>query len=90
MASLTIKTNLLNVTDSQSSTTSVSLDGAPFSTSDIITSRTFTSKANTSFTVKPYIDFTTTFFIAMSHQIFLVSFGAFTILMYLIKIILKE
>ena len=37
------------------------------------------------FFVKPYIDFTTTFFIAMSHQIFLVSFGAFTILMYLIK-----
>ena len=37
------------------------------------------------FFVKPYIDFTKTFFIAMSHQIFLVSFGAFTILMYLIK-----
>ena len=35
--------------------------------------------------VKPYIDFTKTFYIAMSHQIFLVSFGAFTILMYLIK-----
>ena len=34
---------------------------------------------------EPYIDFTTTFFIAMSHQIFLVSFGAFTILMFLIK-----
>ena len=34
---------------------------------------------------EPYIDFTPTFFIAMSHQIFLVSFGAFTILMYLIK-----
>ena len=33
----------------------------------------------------PYIDFTKTFFIAMSHQIFLVSFGAFTILMFLIK-----
>jgi drug/metabolite transporter (DMT)-like permease len=32
-----------------------------------------------------YINFTKTFFIAMSHQIFLVSFGAFTILMYLIK-----
>ena len=32
-----------------------------------------------------YIDFTKTFIIAMSHQIFLVSFGAFTILMYLIK-----
>ena len=34
---------------------------------------------------KPYIDFTKTFFIAMGHQIFLVSFGAFTILMFLIK-----
>ena len=32
-----------------------------------------------------YIDFTATFLIAMSHQIFLVSFGAFTILMFLIK-----
>ncbi|MDC1138268.1 DMT family transporter [Candidatus Pelagibacter sp.] len=32
-----------------------------------------------------YIDFTPTFLIAMSHQIFLVSFGAFTILMILIK-----
>ena len=35
--------------------------------------------------VEPYINFTQTFFIAMSHQIFLVSFGAFTILMFLIK-----
>ena len=34
---------------------------------------------------KPYIEFTKTFFIAMGHQIFLVSFGAFTILMFLIK-----
>ena len=34
---------------------------------------------------KPYIDFSQTFIIAMSHQIFFVSFGAFTILMYLIK-----
>ena len=32
-----------------------------------------------------YIDFTNTFLIAMSHQIILVSFGAFTILMYLIN-----
>ena len=32
-----------------------------------------------------YIDFSFTFIIAMSHQIFLVSFGAFTILMFLIK-----
>ena len=37
------------------------------------------------FFAKPYIDFSQTFVIAMSHQIFLVSFGAFTILMYLIK-----
>ena len=35
--------------------------------------------------VEPYIDFNKTFIIAMSHQIFLVSFGAFTILMFLIK-----
>ena len=35
--------------------------------------------------VEPYINFSETFIIAMSHQIFLVSFGAFTILMYLIK-----
>jgi drug/metabolite transporter (DMT)-like permease len=34
---------------------------------------------------EPYIDFTKTFFIAMGHQIFLVSYGAFTILMFLIK-----
>ena len=37
------------------------------------------------FFAKPYINFSTTFLIAMSHQIFLVSFGAFTILMLLIK-----
>jgi drug/metabolite transporter (DMT)-like permease len=37
------------------------------------------------FFVEPYINFTQTFIISMSHQIFLVSFGAFTILMYLIK-----
>jgi len=35
--------------------------------------------------VDPHIDFSQTFIIAMSHQIFLVSFGAFTILMFLIK-----
>ena len=37
------------------------------------------------FFTKPYIEFSQTFLIAISHQIFLVSFGAFTILMYLIK-----
>ena len=35
--------------------------------------------------VDPYINFTQTFIVAMSHQILLVSFGAFTILMHLIK-----
>ncbi len=35
--------------------------------------------------IDPYIDFSQTFIIAMSHQVFFVSFGAFTILMYLIK-----
>ena len=37
------------------------------------------------FFTQPYINFSKTFIIAMSHQIFLVSFGAFTILMFLIK-----
>ena len=37
------------------------------------------------FFAKPYINFSSTFIFAMSHQIFLVSFGAFTILMYLIR-----
>ena len=34
---------------------------------------------------EPFINFSSTFIIAISHQILLVSFGAFTILMYLIK-----
>ena len=37
------------------------------------------------FFTRAFIDFNVTFFVAMSHQIFLVSFGAFTILMFLIK-----
>ena len=37
------------------------------------------------FFVDPFIEFNSSFLIAMSHQIFLVSFGAFTILMFLIK-----
>ena len=37
------------------------------------------------FFAKPYINFSQTFIVAISHQIFLVSFGAFTIFMYLIK-----
>ena len=37
------------------------------------------------FFTKPYIAFTKTFLLSMGHQIFLVSFGAFTILMFLIK-----
>ena len=34
---------------------------------------------------KPFINFSSTFIIAMSHQVFLVSFGAFSILMYLLQ-----
>ena len=34
---------------------------------------------------KPFINFSVGFILGMSHQIFLVSFGAFTILMILIK-----
>ena len=37
------------------------------------------------FIQKPFIDFSATFIIAISHQILLVSFGAFTILMFLLK-----
>ena len=37
------------------------------------------------FFTEPYINFSSTFIMAMTHQIVLVSFGAFTILMYLIK-----
>ena len=37
------------------------------------------------FFTEPHINFNTTFLIAMTHQVFLVSFGAFTILMFLIK-----
>tara|TARA_Y100001958_G_scaffold68956_1_gene46490 strand:+ start:473 stop:1330 length:858 start_codon:yes stop_codon:yes gene_type:complete len=37
------------------------------------------------FIAEPEINFSLTFILAMSHQIILVSFGAFTILMYLIK-----
>ena len=37
------------------------------------------------FFADPYINFNKTFLIAMAHQVFLVSFGAFTILMFLIK-----
>ena len=37
------------------------------------------------FFAEPYINFNKVFIIAMSHQVLLVSFGAFTILMLLIK-----
>lgn len=56
MANLTIKTNLTNVTDGASSTTSVSLDGTPFTTSTVISSRVFTVNASHAFTTEPQID----------------------------------
>lgn len=56
MANVTIKTNLTNVADGASSTTSASLDGIPFTTSTIINSRVFTINTNHTFTVEPFID----------------------------------
>ena len=55
MANLTIKTNLINVSDSASSTTSVSLDGVPSKTVNIITDRVFTVSTGHEFVTKPYI-----------------------------------
>tara|TARA_R100001082_G_scaffold60861_2_gene33847 strand:- start:8466 stop:9527 length:1062 start_codon:yes stop_codon:yes gene_type:complete len=57
MANVTIKTNLLNITDSQSSTTSVSLDGVPNTSSAIITSRKFTPNTDCVFSKVPVISF---------------------------------
>ena len=45
----------------------------------------FNLTINIFFIEKPFITFSTTFIIAISHQILLVSFGAFSILMFLIK-----
>ena len=55
MANLTIKTNLINVSDSASSTTSVSLDGVPSKTVNIITDLVFTVSTGHEFVTKPYI-----------------------------------
>jgi hypothetical protein len=60
MANVTINTNITNITDSQSTTTSVSLDGVPNTSSTIITSRTFTPNTNCTFTKIPHISFTKT------------------------------
>lgn len=57
MANVTINTNLTRVTDSQSTTTTVSLDGVPNTSSTIITSRTFTANTNCTFTKIPQISF---------------------------------
>ena len=60
MANVTIKTNLTNVTDNASTTTSASLDGVPFTTSTIISSRTFTVNSNCTFTTEPHVDLSNT------------------------------
>ena len=57
MARVTINTDLKNITDSASSTSSASLDGVPFNTSTIISSRVFTKASNTSYVVEPYVSF---------------------------------
>ena len=57
MANVTIKTNITNTTDSQSTTLTASLVGVPNTGSTIISSRTFTSKTNCKFTKIPHISF---------------------------------
>jgi len=57
MANVTINTNLTRVTDSQSATTSISLDGVPSTSSTIITNRTFTANTSCTFTKIPQISF---------------------------------
>ena len=56
MANVTITTDLTNVTDSASTTTSVSLDGTPFTNVTIISSRTFTVKTGYTFVKEPQVD----------------------------------
>tara|TARA_R100000234_G_C4995819_1_gene177866 strand:+ start:260 stop:1333 length:1074 start_codon:yes stop_codon:yes gene_type:complete len=60
MASVTINTNLTQVTDSQSTKTSAVLDGVPNTSSTIITNRTFTPNANCTFAKIPHVSFTKT------------------------------
>tara|TARA_R100001129_G_scaffold140461_1_gene101577 strand:+ start:1273 stop:2307 length:1035 start_codon:yes stop_codon:yes gene_type:complete len=60
MARVSIQTELKNITDGASSTVSASLDGTPFTTSTIISSRVFTKASNTSYSIEPYVDFSET------------------------------
>ena len=60
MARVSIQTDLKNITDGASSTVSASLDGVPFTTSTIISSRVFTKASNTSYITEPYVSFNKT------------------------------
>lgn len=60
MANVTINTNISNVTDDQSSTLTVSLNGVPNTVSAIITDRKFTPNTNYSFTKIPHVSFVKT------------------------------
>ena len=60
MARASIQTDLKNITDGASSTVSASLDGTPFTTSTIISSRVFTKASNTNYSTEPYVDFSGT------------------------------
>ena len=60
MARVSIQTDLKNITDGASSTVSASLDGTPFTTSTIISSRVFTKASNTNYSTEPYVDFSGT------------------------------
>lgn len=57
MANVTIQTNITNITDSQSTTTSVSLDGVPNTSFAVISGRKFTANTNYTFTSIPRISF---------------------------------
>ena len=60
MASVTINTNLTQVTDSQSAVTSQSLDGVPNTSIAIVSERIFTPKTNCTFTKIPHVSFVKT------------------------------
>ena len=60
MANVTINTSLTQVIDSQSTLTTVSLDGVPNTSVVLINNRTFTPKANCSFTKTPHVSFVKT------------------------------
>ena len=60
MANVTIKTNINQVTDSQSTVLTASLDGVPNTSVTVVNRRTFTPKTNCKFTKIPHVSFVKT------------------------------